>query len=188
MKSFMAVPVAAGARVLGALTVASPRAGAFGAWSWEPTLGMAAAALLPHLLNPQVGGGAAGSMRREGRRAAGRLWWQPVADVQTATGSQISNLRVYTLGEALLQHLHAHSVACALTLRFKRARRQLSDLCNLLVKVGAEHDAVRATSTLIQVRPCCAARACAVHGSLRMQETGGRMARAWTHARVGMRT
>ncbi|KIZ07069.1 Proto-oncogene tyrosine-protein kinase LCK [Monoraphidium neglectum] len=59
LKDFLAAPISAGGRVLGSLTVASTRRGAFDGWAWEPTVTMAATGLLPHLLNPQVGDGTA---------------------------------------------------------------------------------------------------------------------------------
>jgi hypothetical protein len=75
LKDFLAAPISAGGRVLGSLTVASTRRGAFDGWAWEPTVTMAATGLLPHLLNPQVGpnGSGGGPGARWGWK--GSAWW-----------------------------------------------------------------------------------------------------------------
>ncbi|KIZ01404.1 hypothetical protein MNEG_6554 [Monoraphidium neglectum] len=53
LRSFLLVPITAGPRLLGCLTVASLEPGAFGAGWWLPVLGLAATALLTHVCNPQ---------------------------------------------------------------------------------------------------------------------------------------
>jgi hypothetical protein len=52
--SFMAVPVAAGPRVLGVLLVGRLEEGGFDAEWWHQMLGAVANSLLQHLRNPQV--------------------------------------------------------------------------------------------------------------------------------------
>ncbi|GBF87615.1 hypothetical protein Rsub_00326 [Raphidocelis subcapitata] len=54
LNCFLSVLIAAGPRVLGSLTIAARREGAFGEPWWQPVLTMAAAALLPHLRNRQL--------------------------------------------------------------------------------------------------------------------------------------
>lgn len=54
LRSFLTVPVMAGGHVAAALTVAAAEAEAFSGPWWQPTVTMAATALLPHMLSPHV--------------------------------------------------------------------------------------------------------------------------------------
>ena len=56
LRSFLAVLIAAGGRVVGCLTVAALRPGAFAEQWWQPVLTMSGTALLPHLRNRQLVG------------------------------------------------------------------------------------------------------------------------------------